>query len=106
MRSAATGLPIDQNVSSISVRDAPSRNMFRKSEGLDTRGSVEREQIPYSNTNGSPSANSALTMMTLTKPIEHRDVPATLTPSESAHQLRTHIKACAPPGTPARPGTP
>ncbi len=36
------------------------------------RRSAERERIAYSNTNGSPSANSPLTMITLTKPIERK----------------------------------
>ncbi len=34
--------------------------------------SANREQVPYSNTNGRPSAKSPLTMITLTKPIERK----------------------------------
>ena len=36
------------------------------------RRSAEREEIHYGRTTGSPSANSPLTMITLTKPIERK----------------------------------
>ena len=35
-------------------------------------GAGQQSARSYSNTNGSPSANSALTMITLTKPIEEK----------------------------------
>ena len=54
------------------------RRLVRRAWAL----ALTRDSAGYSNTNASPSANSALTMITLTKPIERKGAhPLAASPS-------------------------